>query len=60
MLTVHKVPCFFNNKQENLNNPVKNSVNSTQVAVLFSEERGTLNNPVKKSINGTKGTVVFS
>ena len=60
MLKVQKIPCFFPKKQENLNDPFKNSVNGTKGAVLFSQERGALNNGDKYSANGTKGTVLFS
>ena len=59
-LTGHGDSAIFQGKRGKLNNPVKNSVNSTQGTGYFPRKEDNLNNPVKNSPNGTQGTVLFS
>ena len=56
-----QVGALFQKNLNNLNNPVKNSVNGTLGTLLFFKERGrTENTSVKNSVNGTEITVLFS
>ena len=40
VLTVHWIQCYFPKNEEDLNHPVKNSINCTQDIMLFSPEKG--------------------